>query len=203
MILGAVLFFGKFKNRGKKKERKNQEKSEKHSILAIEKSNGSSWSSWSSRGSWSSRSGELPRPVLGARDGHLLILAPLPSDALVERVVRVWGAQQSLHRDQHGSDLQGRGPLVLKDVEADAAELVYVWVVDLGEEADLRRRGKEEDEQERWWLRLSQERQREGKKSKKKGERRRQQQEVHLVFFFAHVLLSLSLSLLTFGAAIG
>ena len=39
--------------------------------------------------------------------------------------------------DQDGADLKGGAPLVLQDVQADAAQLVNVGVVDFGEEADL------------------------------------------------------------------
>jgi hypothetical protein len=38
---------------------------------------------------------------------------------------------------QHGADLQGRAPLVLEDVQADAAQLVNIGVVDLGQETHL------------------------------------------------------------------
>lgn len=44
-----------------------------------------------------------------------------------------------LDRQQHMADLQRWGPLVLQDVQADAAQLVDVGVVDLGQEAHLRR----------------------------------------------------------------
>ncbi len=40
--------------------------------------------------------------------------------------------------EKDGSDLQRGTPLVLEDVQADAAQLVDVWVVDLREEPDLR-----------------------------------------------------------------
>lgn len=53
---------------------------------------------------------------------------------------RVGRAQQRLDREEDGADLEGGGPAVLEDVEADAAELVDVGVVDLGQEADLGRR---------------------------------------------------------------
>lgn len=45
--------------------------------------------------------------------------------------------QKSLDRKENGADLQGGGPLVLEDVEADAAELVDVRMIHLGQEADL------------------------------------------------------------------
>ena len=42
-----------------------------------------------------------------------------------------------LKREKHCADLKGGGPLVLQDVEADAAKLVDVGVVDGGQEAHL------------------------------------------------------------------
>lgn len=39
--------------------------------------------------------------------------------------------------EQHGADLQRGAPLVLQDIQADAAQLVHVGVVDFGQEAHL------------------------------------------------------------------
>ena len=39
--------------------------------------------------------------------------------------------------EEHRADLQGWAPLVLQNIEADTTKLVYVWVVDLCQEADL------------------------------------------------------------------
>ena len=39
--------------------------------------------------------------------------------------------------EKDSSDLQRWAPLVLQDVQADAAQLVDVWVVDLCEKTDL------------------------------------------------------------------
>lgn len=128
----------------REEEEKNEKESRgaaKHAFLTSLK-NPSNSSSSSSSGSGAIRAREPPRPVPRARHRPFLVLTPLPRDAFVERVVRVRRRQQRLHRDQHGPDLQGRGPLVLEDVEADAAELVDVGVVDLGEEADLFGRGR-------------------------------------------------------------
>ena len=56
------------------------------------------------------------------------------------RTHRVGRREEGLDREEDGADLEGRGPLVLEDVEADAPELVDVRVVDLGEEAHFGRR---------------------------------------------------------------
>lgn len=53
---------------------------------------------------------------------------------------RVGRREEGLDREEDGADLEGRGPLVLEDVEADAAQLVDVGVVDLGQEAHFRGR---------------------------------------------------------------
>lgn len=42
-----------------------------------------------------------------------------------------------LDAEKHRPDLEGGGPLVLEDVEADTAQLVDVWVVDFCQEANL------------------------------------------------------------------
>ena len=39
--------------------------------------------------------------------------------------------------EKHRADLQRRTPLVLEDIEADAAQLVDVGMIDLSQEADL------------------------------------------------------------------
>lgn len=39
--------------------------------------------------------------------------------------------------EQDCPDLEGRAPLVLQNVQADATQLVHIGVVDLGQEADL------------------------------------------------------------------
>lgn len=45
-----------------------------------------------------------------------------------------------LDAEKHRPDLEGGGPLVLEDVEADTAQLVDVRVVDFCQEANLRAR---------------------------------------------------------------
>ena len=42
-----------------------------------------------------------------------------------------------LDREQHGSDLECRAPLVLQDIQADAAQPVNVRMVNFGQEPDL------------------------------------------------------------------
>merc|ERR1719188_1307462 len=57
----------------------------------------------------------------------------------VQRVKRLWRAEQSLDAQEDGSDLKGRAPFVLQYIQADATKLVNVGVVDLCQEADLGR----------------------------------------------------------------
>lgn len=42
-----------------------------------------------------------------------------------------------LDAEKHRPDLEGGGPLVLEDVEADTAQLVDVWMVDFRQESNL------------------------------------------------------------------
>ena len=44
----------------------------------------------------------------------------------------------NLDGEKDGSNLKSRTPLLLQDVQADSPKLVYVWVVDPGDEPDLR-----------------------------------------------------------------
>ena len=190
----------KQKRKKRKKQRKTFKKKKKNPRLS---NSSSSWSSGSSGVSSRASGGEPPRPVPRARHRALLVLAPLPRDALVERVVRVWRREQRLHRDEHGPDLQRRGPLVLEDVEADASELVDVGVVDLGEEPDLffveRGRGERECEREERERRGT-ERERERDSEKKRGGEERRvaaaattaRKGTHLRFLFPPVSSRLS-----------
>ena len=43
-----------------------------------------------------------------------------------------------LDGEKDGSNLKSRTPLLLQDVQADSPKLVNVWVVDPGDEPDLR-----------------------------------------------------------------
>eukprot|EP01006_Ploeotia_vitrea_P044530 TRINITY_DN66836_c1_g1_i2.p1 TRINITY_DN66836_c1_g1~~TRINITY_DN66836_c1_g1_i2.p1 ORF type:complete len:150 (+),score=17.12 TRINITY_DN66836_c1_g1_i2:40-489(+) len=83
--------------------------------------------------------GVLLCPLGGGLDGTSLVRLPVVGDLVVERVVRVGRLQQELDGEADLVDLQRRRPLVLEDVQADAAELVDVGVVDLGQEAHLGR----------------------------------------------------------------
>ena len=83
--------------------------------------------------------GVLECPVLCRLDGPLLVRLPRVSDFLVQGIIQVWQGHQCLNGQQNRSDLQGWGPLVLEDIEADAAKLVDVGVVDLGSEKNLGR----------------------------------------------------------------
>ena len=64
--------------------------------------------------------GVLRRPLLGLIDGSLLVGSPVVGNGLVERVVAVGCRHQGLDREEHGLDLEGGRPLVLKNVQADA-----------------------------------------------------------------------------------
>ena len=81
--------------------------------------------------------GVLLSPLLGLGDGALLIGLPVVGNTLVEWVINVWCRHQGLDGEEHSLDLEGWGPLVLEDVKADTAELVDIWVVDLGSEENL------------------------------------------------------------------
>jgi len=96
---------------------------------------------------------KLRSPVTSSLDGGILVLLPSCCDVVGERVVWIWCAEESLDGEEDGANLQGWGPVALQDVQANAAELVDVGVVDLGEEADFGRRhgvvvGKEQLELE-------------------------------------------------------
>ena len=57
---------------------------------------------------------------------------------LVERVFWVGSTKQSLNTEQDRADLESRRPVVLQNVQADAAEPVDVRVIDASQEADPR-----------------------------------------------------------------
>ena len=64
--------------------------------------------------------GVLLRPLLGLIDGSLLVSSPVVGNCLIEWVVAVGCRHQGLDREEHGLDLEGGRPLVLKNVKADA-----------------------------------------------------------------------------------
>ena len=72
---------------------------------------------------------------------HSMPLADRASDAGYRHVVDVcWTGRPtplSYAPEKDGSNLQRGAPLVLEDIQANAAQLVDIWVVDLCEEADL------------------------------------------------------------------
>jgi hypothetical protein len=95
-------------------------------------------------------------PLLGCGNSLSLVLLPCLRNIVGEGVVGVRGAKESLNGEQNGANLQGRRPvayfcqpghsqvlyrvrLTLEDIETDATQPVDVWVVDLGQEADLGR----------------------------------------------------------------
>ena len=83
--------------------------------------------------------GVLECPVLCRLDGPLLVRLPRVSDFLIQGIIQVGQRHQCLNGEQHRSNHQGWLPLFLEDVEADAAKLVNVGVVDLGSEKNLGR----------------------------------------------------------------
>ena len=65
--------------------------------------------------------GVLVGPLAGLSDGTVLVVLPVLSHGLVERIFAVRGRHKGLDREKHGLDLEGGGPLVLEDVEANTA----------------------------------------------------------------------------------
>ena len=79
----------------------------------------------------------LSSPLSCLLDGTVLISLPMVSDWFVKWVIYIWGGHQSLNWKQDSLDLESWRPLVLEDIKTDTAELVNIWVVDLGSEEDL------------------------------------------------------------------
>lgn len=80
--------------------------------------------------------GPLACGLMGLRQVGLECLR----DCLGQRVLQVWRRHQQLDRERNRSDLQRGAPLVLlEDVQADAAQLVDVWVENLCPEQNLGR----------------------------------------------------------------
>ena len=77
-------------------------------------------------------------PFASLLNRTVFVVLPVIGNSLVERVVYVGGGHEGLDRKEHSLDLQGRAPLVLENVQADAAEAIDVGVVDLGAEEDFR-----------------------------------------------------------------
>mmetsp|Transcript_18048 Transcript_18048/g.68440 ORF Transcript_18048/g.68440 Transcript_18048/m.68440 type:complete len:218 (+) Transcript_18048:39-692(+) len=94
---------------------------------------------------WSSRGPDLSLSLGGishgplARDSVRLLLVLLPQrrNVVIQRVIRIRRGQQRLDAEENCANLQSWRPLVLQDVQADAAELVHVGVVDPREEPHL------------------------------------------------------------------
>ena len=83
--------------------------------------------------------GVLASHLLCLANGIGLVLLPVLSSLVVERVVGVGCREEDLDAEEDGADLQGWGPLGLQHVEADAPHRVDVGVVDGREEACLGR----------------------------------------------------------------
>jgi hypothetical protein len=82
----------------------------------------------------------LHSPLPGGVHGCRLVRLPVLGNVLVQRVIGVGCTHEGLNRKQDGADLQCGGPFIFEDVQADAAQLVHVGVVDLGQKSDLGRR---------------------------------------------------------------
>ncbi len=81
--------------------------------------------------------GEEIAPRCTRVDRTLFVSLPVQGHVVGERIVGVGSAHEGLDGEEDGAHLQGRTPLVLEDVQADAAEFVNVGVVDPCEEAHL------------------------------------------------------------------
>ena len=77
------------------------------------------------------------RLALLSQHGVELRSSPKQRGLRVQRAVVVRVAEQRAQRLEDGADRVRRRPLLLQDVEADPAKLVYVWVVDPRDEPDL------------------------------------------------------------------
>lgn len=62
---------------------------------------------------------------------------PHPSHVIVQWIIRVGSTKQGLHGQEDGSDLQGRCPFVLENVQADPSQFVNIRMVDLCDEPNL------------------------------------------------------------------
>merc|ERR1719482_2476193 len=82
----------------------------------------------------------LLSPLSCRFDSTPLICFPMIRYVVRERVVRIRRAQQRLDAQQYRPDLQGWAPLVLQDIQTDAAEPVNVRMVNFSQEPNLRRR---------------------------------------------------------------
>ena len=76
-------------------------------------------------------------PLAGSVQGVCLVRLPVLGRVVGQRVVRVRRGKKGLNTEENRADLKGRAPLVLKDVKANAAQLVDVRMVDFGQKAHL------------------------------------------------------------------
>jgi len=74
-------------------------------------------------------------PGVLAKSDLSLTYLPLLSHSLVQRILRVRRAQQSLYAEQDCPYLQRRGPIILEHIQAYPAQAIDIGVVDAGEEA--------------------------------------------------------------------
>ena len=87
----------------------------------------------------SSRVGVLERPGFSLIFSSLFVSFVVFCDTLVKGIFEVRVGHEGLDGEEDRSDLESGTPLVLEDIETDAAKLVDVRVVDLSAEKNLRR----------------------------------------------------------------
>lgn len=71
-------------------------------------------------------------PITGGLHSDNFLCLPELSGLIVEGVVRIGGGEKSLDGEKDSTDLQGRTPLILQNVETDTAKTVNVGMVDAG-----------------------------------------------------------------------
>ena len=69
--------------------------------------------------------------------GVLKVVEPVLGDIVGEGIIGVGSAQKGLDGKKNSANLKSRCPLILKDVQTDAAELVDVRVIDLRQKANF------------------------------------------------------------------
>ena len=87
----------------------------------------------------SSRVGVLESPGFSLVFSSLFVSFVVFGDTFVKGILEVRVGHEGLNGEEDRSDLESGTPLVLEDIETDAAKLVDVRVVDLSAEKNLRR----------------------------------------------------------------
>ena len=89
--------------------------------------------------SWSLADSVFEVPLLCPHLRSLEVIREMIRNLNLQGVLEVGARHKHLQRNQHLGDLERRAPVFLEDVQADAAELVDVRVVDFGAEQTLGR----------------------------------------------------------------